>query len=949
MDDDARADEAPALRVMRGPTDGADCANCPLAIDGRPPHDPVRGIGPEDPDWILVGEGPGRTEVSRQYPFCGMTGELVNRAFRETGVDRARVFIANATLCMPHGTAKDEKARHGAAAACRGRLMNELAMFPGRPVLAAGNVAAKALVGHLTDLKITELSGSHFEADVGDETGVRDVIPTIHPAAILRGSDGDRNDRGKGDKGSEKTGSHVASIAFWSLKWDILKVKALSRWVDNPRTDDNPDGAPDIRLQMRLGHEIETEVTAAPRARALVRRILVEAARTKRIAIDYETYVDDPERNSALQAFIAKIKLLGLAADGHAVCVAWSLLDAATIVAYRRVLADPSITKEWHNGCVYDIAVSGNRWYRFTVAGPQEDTLLGQHAAWPGAKKKLQHVISQYRAVPPWKSEYRNLDEDSLEAEAEYCAKDALATHCAVKPTTFWIKKNAVDRVYEVDKVKAAFARLMHEKGYYVCPEVNAEIGRRLTTAIDKATSAMHARYTEPAMWELVLNKLAAEQAKTQRKADPVDYPGRVAARRAELDKLIAKERFEFDPSNANHAVAFLKAAGVPLWKPTKSGKKTSTSGDVLEEFGDHPEVADMLLLRSNQQLYKTFIVRMFNWVQDSNGKWQPPYVQDDGRVHPLWSPTQISGRYSSKDPPSSNWSMGEETHPDPIKRLPNTRRQLVAPSSDVIVAFDAAQLEARTMAVQSGDAFLCDIFATGKDIHFEAAKLIFPHIATLDPSDPEYGELRDLTKRLEYGAWYEGSIAAIQRALASAKPELAGQRGYQMIEKAVAQLKAATPGLTAWKQRLLAQTSLPPYTLRSYILGRMRVFPLGDPPPTDVANNPNQFMGDDVISMGIVRFMPRLSKYKGTAFPILHQHDAVYVQCREADGLAVARDIAETFPMRVKAVNGVEIDFPIDLKLGYAYHVEASDKMKALYPQLVWPVGRPGLRKVKL
>lgn len=948
MSDNDRADTS-ALRVLRGPVEGADCANCPMAVDGKPPHEPVRGIGPDDPDWILIGEGPGRQEVSRGMGFVGPSGDLINRALRETGIDRARVWVSHAVLCLPQGSAKDEKARHEAATACRGRLMSELAMFPGRPVLAAGNVAAKALVGHLTKLKITDITGAHFESDVGDGTGVRDVIPTVHPAAILRGTDGDRNDRGKGDKGTEKTGSHVASIAFWSVKWDILKVKSIARWLDNPRTEANPEGAPDIRLPLRMGEEIDTEITAAPRARALVRRVLADAAQTKRIAIDYETYVDDPERNSALQAFIAKIKLIGLASAGRSVCVAWSLLDPATINAYRRVLADPTITKEWHNGEIYDVAVSQNMWHRFVVAGPSEDTLLGQHAAWPGAKKKLQHVISQYRAVPPWKSEYRNLDEDSLGAEAAYCASDALATHYAVKPTLFWIKKNAVEKVYEVDKVKAAFARLMHEKGYYVCPDVNAEIGRRLTAAIDTATSAMHARYTEPAMWDAVIGKLAAEQAKTQRKGDPVDYPGRVAARRLELDKLIAKEKFVFDPANANHAVAFLKAAGVPLWKPTKSGKKTSTSGDVLEEFGDHPEVASMLLLRSNQQLYKTFIVRMFNWVQDSQGAWQPPYVQDDGRVHPLWSPTQISGRFSSKDPPSSNWSMGEETHLDPIKRLPNTRRQLIAPPGHGIVAFDAAQLEARTMAVQSGDPFLCDIFATGKDIHFEAAKLIFPHIANLDPTDPEYGDLRDLTKRLEYGAWYEGSITAIQRALASAKPELAGARGYQMIEKAVMQLKAATPGLTAWKQRLLAQTSLPPYTLRSYLLGRMRVFPLGDPPPTDVANNPNQFMGDDVISLGITRFMPRLDRYKGTAFPILHQHDAVYVQCREDDMLSVARDIAETFPMTVKAVNGAEIDFPIDLKMGFSYHVEPSDKMKVQYPQLVWPVGRPGLKKVKL
>lgn len=916
--------EGPSYR--RGTAAGADCENCPFAVDGKPNH-PVFAIGPDDPHWIAVGEGPGAQEEKQGVPFVGPTGQLVNQALKETRIDRGRLWVTNATLCVPRGADRSEKVRYAAAAACSGRLRAELAEFAGRPVLSMGNVATKSLVGDLTTLPITEITGSHFEHDL-DGSGVRDIIPTVHPAAILRGG----GKEGKGDKGPEKTGGHVADLAFWSLKWDILKVRALA------------DGN-DIRLRMRIGEEIEIELANRSRARWLVQRVLEAARRSGRLAIDYETYVDDPERNSALQAFTARIRFLGLASEGKAISVLWELLDPKTIAAYKRAIANPAIVKEYHNGGVYDRAVHGNWRHGFVDGGEYQDTMLMQHAAWPGAKRKLQHVVSQWFAVKPWKSEFRAQGEDDLEAEAIYNAQDVLATHHVVAPLTLWIKRNKVEKVYEVDRVKAHVAALMHTKGYYVCPEVNAEITTRLTTVIDSSNAAMLTRCDQ--LKDKFYQKLAAEQAKNQRKADSPDYVTRIHKREAELRAMTEKGKFAFKPSNDWHAVAFLRAVGVPLWKTTKTGR-TQTSGDVLESFSDHDEVANLIALRANDQLLETFVERMFRWKQDSQKRWQPPFVQDDGRVHPLWSPTQISGRFGSKLPASSNWSQGDETEPDPTKRLPNVRRQLVAPPGRGIVAFDLEQLEARLMAVQSGDPFLCRIFAEGKDIHHEFGLLIFPQMGTLDKKSEEYKRLRDLTKRFEYGAIYGAADHVVHKAVSAAEPSLAGPRGLAMVQAAIRKLKQAVAGVFAWQMRLLQQTSMPPYTLRSYLNGRMRVFPLGNPPPTDVANNPNQFAGADVIDNGLVRFMPRLDKYRGTAFPILHQHDALYIECAEDDMLRVAKDVHETFPSEITAVNGQVIQFPIELKIGFAYHSEPSDKQKQDHPQLVWPVGRPGLTKIK-
>jgi len=903
--------------------DGADCMNCPFAVDGRP-NQPVRGIGPAKPLFVIVGEGPGQVERQRGVPFVGPTGELLNRALSETNVARDKLWVTNATTCVPLGKgAKDPKVRKLAAKCCQPRLERELMDRPDVPVLVLGDVAAATTLEGATKLPITKIAGAHFEIDV-DGSGVRSVIPSVHPAAILRGSDG-------GDKGPEKTGSHVADLAFWALKWDILKVKNLAEGKD-------------IRLRMRVDEELFIELKDPNRARELVWERIRVARETGRLTIDYETYVDDPQRNFALQAFIAKVRLIGLASGGKACCVAWDLLDPVMIAEYGKVLADPEITKGWHNGCVYDVAVSQNQWYRFTVAGPQEDTLLGQHAAWPGAPKGLQKVACQYRAIEGWKSEFRDAG-DSLEDEAVYCAKDALATDATIAPTNFWIKRYNVDRVYEIDKIKGAVAAQMHLRGYYVDPDVNAEVKRRLKTAIDETTSAMVARYE--AVAERVHAKLAAERAKTQRKKDPETYGDRIRVREAELASEIARGKFTFSPSNDWHAAAFLKAVGVPLWATTKGGR-TATGASVLEKFTQYAEVDDLLRLRANEQLYDTFAVRMYEWTQDSAGKWRPPFVQEDGRVHPIWKPTQISGRSGSEEPASSNWSTGDETNEDPRRRLPNVRRQLTAPPGRAIVAFDKSQLEARSMAVQSGDEFLCGIFREGKDIHHEFGVIAFPKMAYLDKSSEEYEHLRNTTKRVEYGALYGGSDATVHRSIAAEVPALAGPHGFKMIREAIATMKRAVPGVFAWQQRLLYETSQPPYTLRSFLLGRRRVFPLGNPPPTDIANNPNQFFGADVMDIGLVEIMKRLAAYDD-AFPILHQHDAVYFECWEADAERLAKDVDEAFYTEVTGVNGDVIPFPNDLKIGYAYHVEPSDKQKQLYPQLVWDVGRPGLKKFKV
>jgi DNA polymerase len=908
--------------VYRGPVDGADCERCPFATEGRPSK-PVAGIGPLDPDWIILGEGPGKNETRFGEPFIGASGQLMNRLLGEVGVNRKRLWIGNATLCEPPDKSPDAQ-RDEAAACCRPRLINELRRIPGKPILVLGGPATRAVVPS-TLTKITELAGTYHEVDL-DETGPRVVIPSIHPAFILRSAGGGGADK---QGGKAAGGGHTATMGYVNLKFDVLKVK-------------NAAAGKTIKLDMRRGVTRQWELNDPKVANQLIADLVREIIAEEFCAIDLETYVDNELRHSALQGFIAKIRFFGLSSKKRAVTVLWDQLTPSSINHIRFLLGSKRIVKTFHN-MIYEHMVLQNQHYRFRIAGPQEDTMLGHHASFPGNNHRLQSVACQFRGIPPWKSHFKKSKDEtkkdapaSAEEEADYNCSDVFATAKTVEPIHFWIKKTGTERVYDIDRKMAACAAKMHLDGYYVDGDVNAELDKRLSKVVE--ASHEHLLNTFESRKEKVLERLAFERAKTRRLKDPDDFQARVALRLVEEQKLIAKDKWDFSPGKSLHIIALLKAMGVALIAQTKTGK-TSTAAGVLEDLIHVPEVGAILRYRDNNTLLKGPVRRMFEWSLKADKKhWLPPYVQDDGRAHPIWSVNKISGRWGSENPMSQNTSRGDERNKDITRRLPNIRRQFVAPLYRRIVCFDLEQLEARGMAVQSDDPFLCQIFAEGKDIHGEFAKFIFPDFGSLEKGGVEYTAKRDITKRLEYGGLYGGADVTVWKSIVVDFPEIT----LPMVSAAIKKMKVAVAGVLRWQAALFLRVSKPPYELRDYILGRRRVFPTGNPPPTDVNNNPNQFLGSAIMNIGLSRMLPKLDKYRGKVFPVSQIHDACYFECPDDDRICnqVARDIRDSWTQTYNSPSGIPIVFPVEIKMGYSMH-DANKELDAAFG-----VGRPGLVK---
>ncbi|HEX6131714.1 MAG TPA: uracil-DNA glycosylase [Actinomycetota bacterium] len=151
----------------------ATCTKCRLA---QTRTQVVYGVGNPDADLMFVGEGPGLHEDRQGEPFVGAAGQLLTRMLGEIGLARADVMIANVIKCRPPGNRDplpDE------IDACTPWLVEQISLVQPQLLVTLGNFATKFVLQ--TQTGITRLRGQVFPWHG------RKVIPTFHPAAVLRG------------------------------------------------------------------------------------------------------------------------------------------------------------------------------------------------------------------------------------------------------------------------------------------------------------------------------------------------------------------------------------------------------------------------------------------------------------------------------------------------------------------------------------------------------------------------------------------------------------------------------------------------------------------------------------------------------------------------------------------------------------------------------------------
>jgi len=176
-----------------------ECRGCDLYQDAT---QTVFGRGPAAATLMLVGEQPGDVEDREGTAFVGPAGRLLDRALGDAGLDGADLFVTNAVKHFRWKAGRGQRRIHdkptaAQAAACRPWLVAELHAVRPSVVVALGATAAGSLFG--PSFRLTQHRGERLPWPppagpfAADDTPVRAALATIHPSAVLRAPEGERD------------------------------------------------------------------------------------------------------------------------------------------------------------------------------------------------------------------------------------------------------------------------------------------------------------------------------------------------------------------------------------------------------------------------------------------------------------------------------------------------------------------------------------------------------------------------------------------------------------------------------------------------------------------------------------------------------------------------------------------------------------------------------------
>jgi uracil-DNA glycosylase family 4 len=442
---------------------GAKCDSCPLKGSTVVPPTPSFG----KTRLAIVGEAPGKLEVREKRGFVGPSGKLLDQVLADADFDRRDAWITNACLCR----LDDERDLPRAAACCSMRLANELAALPAEaPILALGASAAKAVIGKggilkargfiwkidaikaaalkgaqrvvnkrratrktvVNDERLAKAESSLWLLQARDKLEGRIVIPSIHPAFLLRGAD-----------------------AWMPLL--RIDVNRAVRYSHHPLKLES-----DVRF-------IETDNLV------VVKRQLAKLP--KHVSIDVESDGPDP-----LHCKLDCVGIIGFDPE-KGVLVGPALIMSPWRKKFSKLLNEAlrERVSVGHNLISFDETVLR----RYGVRMPQrEDTLLAHHAFASHVRQGLDHVASVYTDAEPWKQIHKARGNDekgqgfAVKELARYNASDVGLTALA------WMRMapdlEPEHEVYEADKKLAELCCKMQRAGVRVDIERRDYLARKL-------------------------------------------------------------------------------------------------------------------------------------------------------------------------------------------------------------------------------------------------------------------------------------------------------------------------------------------------------------------------------------------------------------------------------------------------------------------------------------
>jgi len=748
-----------------------------------------------------VGDVPGEVDEHAKKPFQGEPGFVIQENLKRLGIPKEEVGYTYAIACRPRSE-PSAKEWSRAVVCCRPRLAAELGVLAADRAAVPGDAAVPSVpVPGLPD----DASGSRRAGAVCAEVGGL-ALKALTGHAKLDSWFGAPLQGGTpkalgGRKSYEIDFSGLRVLGLLDLG-TCLKRRALLSAFSALLTR----AALWSCGRLPLWSWAPAFVLADAPALAALQRML---ARGRPVAVDIET--------QGLDSLKDKMMCLGLSDGVESVCLPWDayhsgkwgavpgLLDyeigPALLQAIKDLLGSPA-PKVFHNGQhdILGLEVAGVH-----VENYARDTLLCHRIIAPALDHDLGGACATEFPAPRWKTDFHVLT-DKKGAEA-FVKRDpiVLRTYCATDANATWLLDERCEKhlagiprgreLYDSQMVLARLAMSMRSHGIQV------------------DMRALRAHKTE----------LTA---------------GRIGALES-LQGIVEHFGFEdeFNPQSPKHLRAlFFGHLGLKAWKRTKTGLDALDAA-VLEKLLVHedPTVAEVaravLEYREVNKLLRTYVDGL--------------PVGRDRTLRPTWRVDGArTGRWSSQSPNVMNVP-------------PEMRDMLVPRAGLVMVGADYSALEARILALLSGDEALLQAIAAGEDIHMATARLVFGPEATR--------EHRALSKTIFFAKVYGSGDAKILMNMREKNPAATMQQAVDLRVK----WDSIHAGAVAWiqQQNSLAYrrhwVEIPFNGLRHYFYGYVE--------PTKVANTQIQGTAAHLINSAIVTLTRLLGEQEKV---LLQVHD---------------------------------------------------------------------------
>jgi uracil-DNA glycosylase family protein len=178
--------DRPTLKTLREAAAG--CQACPLWKSGT---QTVFGEGLKRARLMLIGEQPGDREDIEGHPFVGPAGRILDQALEQAKIERGDAYVTNVVKHFrwkPKGKRRiHQTPRAEEIKACAPWLEAELDVVDPDVLVCLGATAVKAVIG--SKARVMKDHGQFLDSRLG-----RPAMPTLHPSAILRAEDEDRED-----------------------------------------------------------------------------------------------------------------------------------------------------------------------------------------------------------------------------------------------------------------------------------------------------------------------------------------------------------------------------------------------------------------------------------------------------------------------------------------------------------------------------------------------------------------------------------------------------------------------------------------------------------------------------------------------------------------------------------------------------------------------------------